>query len=65
MALAYFNFVTGDIDRAVTLAGQALDEGYPLTKFTLVRPFERELRRSQGWPDLLRRFNLPATPALS
>jgi len=64
IGLALFSFVISDIDRAVALAGQALDEGYPMTASMFVRPFERELRRSLGWPALLRRFNLPAAPAL-
>lgn len=62
IGLAFFSFVTGDIDRAFALAGQALADGYPMTATMFVRPFERQLRGSPGGPDLLRRFNLPRRP---
>jgi hypothetical protein len=57
--LAYFHFVKGDIDQAVALAGQALDQGCPMTTNMFIRPFERQLRESPGWAVLMRRLNLP------
>jgi TolB-like protein len=59
MALACFHFVKGDIDQAVALAGQALDEGYPMTTNMFIRPFEQQLRGSRGWAVLMRKLNLP------
>jgi serine/threonine-protein kinase len=62
LARACFHFVTGDIDRAAALAGQALDEGYPMTTNMFIRPFEPFLRASSGWPALMRKLNLPEGP---
>ena len=58
-ALACFHLLTGDIDQAVEQAGKALEEGYPLLASVLIFPFARLLRRSQVWPGLMKRLNLP------
>jgi tetratricopeptide (TPR) repeat protein len=56
-----FHLVRAEIDEAVDWAGKALDDGYPLFLNFFIRPFEPWLRRSSGWPGLMRRLNLPDT----
>jgi serine/threonine-protein kinase len=58
VALACCHLALGEVDPAVECAGKAIDEGYPLTTFFFVRPFERLLRKSPAWPALLAKLNL-------
>ena len=62
MGLTSFHLASGDIDDAAGWAGEALDDGYPMMTNMFIRPFERWLRQSPGWPGLMRRLNLPAVP---
>jgi tetratricopeptide (TPR) repeat protein len=58
VGLASFYLATGEVDQAVESAGKAIDEGLPIFPSIFVRPFERVLRTSSGWPALLNKLNL-------
>ena len=57
-AVACFHLVRGEIDAAVEWAGKAMGERDPLFIYGVVRPFEKVLRQSPGWPALLKKMNL-------
>ena len=52
-----FHLVRGEIDAAVEWAEQAAGERNQTIIFA-VRPFEKVLRTSPGWPALLKKLNL-------
>ncbi len=57
-ALACFHLVCGEIDAAVEWAGQAIAHRNPLYVTLFVRPYEKLLSKSPGWPGLLKKLNL-------
>jgi hypothetical protein len=58
IGLTCFHLVRGEIDSAVECAGRALDERYFAVITIVIRPYEPLLRKSSGWPLLLRKMNL-------
>ena len=63
MGLAYYNLMRGDIDSAVECAGKAADQRFVSLVTIFIRPFERRLEKSAGWPALLEKLRL--TPAIA
>jgi serine/threonine-protein kinase len=58
--LTICHIARGDADRAVASASQAVDQRYTIILITVLRPFQRVLRQSAGWPALLKKMNLRA-----
>ncbi len=50
--------VAGDIEAAVEWAAKAVAQNEPLLITNVLRPFQGVLRKSQGWPALLKQLNL-------
>jgi len=57
-ARACFHVVHGEIDNAVEWAGKALDQRVAAIITIIIRSFEPLLRKSAGWPGLLKKMNL-------
>jgi serine/threonine-protein kinase len=65
VALACFYLVCGEIDSAVEWAEKAAGARNPNVFGAVVRAFEKVLRKSPGWPALLKRMNLAETSSAS
>jgi serine/threonine-protein kinase len=53
-----FHLVRGEFDAALEWLGRACDQRYFAVITIIVRPYEPLLRKSSGWPLLLRKMNL-------
>jgi tetratricopeptide (TPR) repeat protein len=62
VALACFYLVCGEIDSAVEWAEKAAGARNPNVFGAVVRAFEKVLRKSPGWPALLKKMNLSEAP---
>ena len=58
LGLSVYYLARGDVDRAVEWSGKAADQRYPGIITMIFRPFEPWLRKSAGWPALLKKVNL-------
>jgi serine/threonine-protein kinase len=63
IALYCFHLVCGEIDAAVESARKAMEQRVPLFFSCAIRPFEHVLRKSPGWPALLKKMNVAEVPA--
>ncbi|HXQ27002.1 MAG TPA: protein kinase [Candidatus Acidoferrales bacterium] len=57
--------VCDEIDAALEWAGKAVGERNPTFIQSVIRPFEKVLRKSPGWPAFLKKLNLPEASASS
>jgi serine/threonine protein kinase/Tfp pilus assembly protein PilF len=58
IGLTCFHLVRGEIDSAVEWLGRAFDQRFFACITIIGRPYEPLLRKSSGWPLLLRKMNL-------
>jgi serine/threonine-protein kinase len=59
IGLTCFHLVRGEFDSAVEWLGKAFDQRCFAVITILIRPYESVLRKSSGWPQLVRKMNLP------
>ena len=57
--LVCYHLSRGEFEAAVESAGKAVDERIPSLIPMVVRQHEKSLRKSPGWPTLLKKLNLP------
>jgi serine/threonine protein kinase/Tfp pilus assembly protein PilF len=58
-ALGLFHLASGDCERATESFREAMAQCHPAVLTAVIRPYERLLRPTHGWPGLLRVLNLP------
>jgi serine/threonine protein kinase len=59
VGLVLYHVVRGEVDSAVEWLGKAVEQRIPALLSILIRPYEAMLRKSAGWPGLLKKLNLP------
>jgi tetratricopeptide (TPR) repeat protein len=58
VGLAVYYLARGEIEQAVGWSAKAAEQRFPAFIPRLIRAFEPSLRRSAGWPDVLKKMNL-------
>jgi serine/threonine protein kinase len=59
VGLVAYHLARRDVDSAVEWLGKAVEQRVPNLLSNVIRPYEEMLRKSAGWPGLLKKLNLP------
>jgi tetratricopeptide (TPR) repeat protein len=57
--LVVYHLARCEVDRTVEWLGKAVEQRFPNLLSNAIRPYEAMLRKSAGWPGLLKKLNLP------